>query len=73
MSQTKLAAPISLAPRKHDSLTFCVEYWKKNLFREIDYPTPRIGKCIQSLVEVSVFYEVDATSGYWEVHIGDED
>lgn len=62
---TEWAAPIVFAPRKDDSLQFCVDYRKLDAVTIRDsYRHPRMDKCIERLREATVFDTLYDNLGY---------
>lgn len=68
---TEWASDIVFAPKKNDSLRFCVDYRKLNTIPVRDrYPIPRMDECVDSLSSAEVFSTLDASSGYWQNQTG---
>lgn len=68
------AAPVLFVPKKDGQLRFCVDYRRLNEMTLKDsYPLPRMDDCIDSLGQAKIFSTLDAYSGYWQMHIREED
>ncbi|KRH93508.1 pol polyprotein [Pseudoloma neurophilia] len=61
-------------PKKDGSIRLCVDYRPLNLLTIKDkYPLPRIDEIIDSLAQARFFSTLDATSGYYQIPIAEED
>lgn len=59
-------APVVVAPEKHGSLRFPVNYQKLNAVTKQDvYQISHVDQCIDVLGEAAVFSTRDPKSGYW--------
>ena len=73
-AQSEWASAIFFAPKKDDTLRFCVDYRKLNASTIADtYPLPRIDECLDSLGDATLFTPLDGNSGYWQVSVAPED
>ena len=64
------ASPVVLAPKKDDSLRFCIDYRKLNDVTVRDaYPIPRIDDTLDAFQHTSYLSTLDLRSGYWQVEI----
>ena len=67
---TDWAAPVVFAPKKDDTMRFCIDYRRLNAITVRDaYPTPRMDECIDSLGDAKAFSTLCASSGYWQILI----
>ena len=72
--QSEWASPVLLAPKKDGTLRYCIDFRRLNTVTTSDtYPLPRMGDCIDSLVEARFFKTLDAMCGYWQVPIAEGD
>ena len=61
---------VVLAPKKDDSLRFCIDYRKLNDVTVRDaYPISRIDDTLDALQHASYLSTLDLRSGYWQVEI----
>lgn len=73
-SKSPFSSNVVLVRKKDNSLRFCIDYRKLNNRTVKDaYSLPRIDETIDSLVGSIVFSKLDLRSGYWQVHIKEED
>lgn len=75
-SQTEWAAPIKIAPQKHEALRICFDYLEFNAVVGRDsYPLPSTDECTESFGDAPVFPTPEASSGSCirEVDNGDPD
>lgn len=65
---------IVVVPKKDGTLRICVDYRKLNALTIRDsYPIPHMEECINSLGDATMFSTLDATSGFWQAEIAEED
>lgn len=71
---TKLAASIVFAPKKHSSLRFCVDCRERiAVIKQDVYPIAGMDKSFDSLGESAVFSTLDGKSNYWQIEMKNED
>ncbi|CAF3396631.1 unnamed protein product, partial [Rotaria sp. Silwood2] len=72
-SKSPWASPVVLAPRKDETLRFCIDYRKLNAMTIRDaYPIPRIDDTLDSLQEAKFISTLDLRTGYWQVQMDDK-
>ena len=68
------ARPVVFVPKKDGTMRFCGDYRKLNAVTARDsYALRRMGECIDSLGDATVFTMLDCNSRYWQVEIAEED
>lgn len=73
-SNSPWASPIVLADKKDGTRRLCVDYRKLNDITVRDaYPLPRIDDILDSLGNAKIFSTLDATSGYHQIPLAEED
>ena len=73
-AQSERASPVLLAPKKYETIRFCIGFRCLNAATIPDtYSLPRMADCIDSLSHAKVFSMLDALWGYWQIPIADED
>lgn len=69
-AQIELVASIVLVPNKDETLQYCVDYRKLDSSRKRDsYAITRMDERIDTLGKASVFFALDASSGYCQIDI----
>ena len=73
-SHSPFASVIVLVRKADGSLRFCIDYRRLNdITRKDAYPLPRIDGLLDSLSGKRVFSSLDLKSGYYNIHIREED
>lgn len=73
-SNSPWASPITLVPKKDNTIRFCVDYRKLNSVTKKDaHPLPLIQEIFDNLSGAKVFSTLDLKSGYWQIPVADED
>lgn len=69
-TQSEWAAPIVFGLEKDGALRFCVENRiLDTITRWESYPISKMDECIAFVREATIFFTLDANSGYWKVEI----
>lgn len=64
---TEWASQVVFAPSKDESLHFFVDYRQLNSMNLQDrYAIPNIDDFVDSLGKATIFFTLDARSGYWQ-------
>lgn len=72
--QTEWVAPIMLALKQNGTLRLGAYYCKLNAVTiGVSYRILHVDECIASLRDTTNFSTLDASSGYWQLEVGDED
>ncbi|KAI4293155.1 hypothetical protein PAPHI01_2429 [Pancytospora philotis] len=73
-SSSSWSSRIVPVPKKDGSLRMCIDYRPLNKVTIKDqYPIPRIDEILDALSGAAVFSTLDATSGYYQVELAQED
>lgn len=67
---TEGATPVVFAPKKDETLRFCIDYWKVDAVTISDsYLLPTMDDYTGFLREAQIFYALDATSVFWQSEV----
>lgn len=70
-AQTEWASPIVFTPEKDCTLRFCIDYSKPYAVTICNlYPIPRMGECINSLGDVTIFLTLDVKTDIGKSKLG---
>lgn len=73
-SKSPWASPITLVPKKDNTIRFCVDYRKLNNITKKDaHPLPLIQEIFDNLAGAKVFSTLDLKSGYWQILVSEKD
>ncbi|MGL5708894.1 MAG: reverse transcriptase domain-containing protein [Aeromonas sp.] len=73
-SKSPWASSIVPVRKKSGEMRLCIDFRKVNKITLRDnYPLPRIDEIIEDLASAKVFSILDATSGYYQIEIAEED
>jgi hypothetical protein len=68
------ASPPVLVRKRYGSVRWCVDYRALNKVSKKDvFPLPLVEECIDALAGNMWFPKLDATWGYWQIKIKEED
>lgn len=73
-AQTQWTASIVFVTEKNGTFQFSVDYCRINVFtKHNSCAVPHVHECVDSLCQAAMFFTLDASSGYWQVGIKDND
>ena len=73
-ANSPFGAPVIFVKKKDGSLRMCIDYRALNkLTKKNRYPLPRIDDLLDNLQGATVFSSLDLMSGYFQIHITEED
>ena len=73
-SESPFSSPVFLVRKRDGSARFVVDMRQLNALTVADkYPLPLITEILDTLKDAKYFTSMDLTSGYWQLHLAEED